>query len=54
MTDLNMDQAFQIVLNTASSQLSDRTPICAKAVEMVAAYHLLFIKPETERDIEYG
>ncbi len=36
---ITLDQAFQIVLNIAKSQVSDKSPTCLYAVQMVTGYY---------------
>ncbi len=42
--EINLDQAFQIVLDIARSQVTGKSPTCNLAVHLVATYYLLNIK----------
>ncbi len=41
---LDLDQAFQIVLDIARSQVTEKSPTCTFAVDLVTTYYLLNIK----------
>ncbi len=45
--EINLDQAFQIVLDIARSQVTEKSPTCAFAVDLVTTYWLLNVKEST-------